>query len=452
MNKNTFRKQTGTWAAWNHLWNKSHRTVQKLTRLTLLTLPCLVLFTVISSRIQAQSASATCVYDSLNRLVSVSYSDGTVITYTYDEAGNMTRATVTATRSLHLTIPDGGENWSIGTSQAITWTSTNVTGNVDILISRDAGKTWSTILPATANDGTAAWTVTGPASASCRVRVRSVTWPTIRDDSDTGFAIGDTIPPETWTTSAVCGSTIYTGSATITWSGSDNTTPTGNLLFAYRLDGGIWSAFGAATETIFNGLGPGSHCVEVKARDAAGIEDPTPASCTFTVSAPDTTPPETQITSPVCGTTISTDSVTVSWTGSDNLTPVLQLMYAWNLDSTGWSDYYSNISRQFSGLTAGSHSVSVRARDQAGNVDPSPASCSFTVQLESLPGDVDGDGQAGAMDLVIMLQVASGLLPAGQPPCFDPLAGDFNGNGELDLEDCTILAVYLAGGGPLIGP
>lgn len=47
----------------------------------------------------AQAGSATYSYDSLGRLVKVVYSNGAVITYTYDAAGNRTAAVVTGAAS-----------------------------------------------------------------------------------------------------------------------------------------------------------------------------------------------------------------------------------------------------------------------------------------------------------------------------------------------------------------
>ncbi len=98
----------------------------------------------------------------------------------------------------------------------------------------------------------------------------------------------DTTPPDTTITSSQCGTTISTNSTTITWTGSDNVTPTSNLVYNYRIDGGTWSAYSTATSHTFTSLTDGSHTVEVKAKDEAGNIDPTPASCTFTVDTTST--------------------------------------------------------------------------------------------------------------------------------------------------------------------
>ena len=91
-----------------------------------------------------------------------------------------------------VTSPNGGEVWDIGTEQEITWTSENVSGNVAIEVSRDAGDTWEELTSETANTGSFPWQVTGPASNTCLVKV-STTDDSVADFSDNIFAIEE--PP-----------------------------------------------------------------------------------------------------------------------------------------------------------------------------------------------------------------------------------------------------------------
>jgi hypothetical protein len=77
----------------------------------------------------------------------------------------------------------------------------------------------------------------------------------------------------------------------------------------------------------------------------------------------DTTDPSISITSPSNGATITTDSVTVSWSGSDN---VGIDHYTYRLDS-GSTYTTTSTSHAFTGLADGSHSVTVYAYDAAGN-------------------------------------------------------------------------------------
>jgi hypothetical protein len=67
--------------------------------------------------------------------------------------------------------------------------------------------------------------------------------------------------------------------ARIAWSGNDDVSTT--LAFASQLDGGGWSSWNTDTELTVEGLRPGAHRVEVKARDGWLNEDPTPAEASF---------------------------------------------------------------------------------------------------------------------------------------------------------------------------
>jgi RHS repeat-associated protein len=98
----------------------------------------------------------------------------------------------------------------------------------------------------------------------------------------TRFVIVDNTPPETTITDGPSGE-ISVSNATFSYSGSDNLTPAALLVFAWRLDGGPWTGFGAATTASLTGLTEGAHTFEVKARDLALNEDLTPAARTFTV-------------------------------------------------------------------------------------------------------------------------------------------------------------------------
>jgi len=89
----------------------------------------------------------------------------------------------------------------------------------------------------------------------------------------------DNTPPGTFIT----GPERTTDGLRFGFGGADNLTPSGELLFAWRLDDGAWSAFSSATTATLAPPAPGSHTIQVKARDRAGNDDPTPASLTFSV-------------------------------------------------------------------------------------------------------------------------------------------------------------------------
>ena len=99
--------------------------------------------------------------------------------------------------------------------------------------------------------------------------------------ASTSFTVDVTVP-DTQITSGPLGETGETN-ATFTFTGADNLTPGGGLQFAWRFDGGTWSAFSPNTSATFSTLSEGSHLFQVKARDLAGNEDTTPAQREFSV-------------------------------------------------------------------------------------------------------------------------------------------------------------------------
>jgi hypothetical protein len=132
------------------------------------------------------------------------------------------------------------------------------------------------------------------------------------------------------------------------------------------LDGGSWVA--CSSPQNYTSLSEGSHTFEVKAVDQVGNVDPTPASRSFTV---DTTPPDTTILS---GPSDPTSSTSASFTFSCS---EAGCTFECRLDGNPWTVCTSP--KNYSGLTNGPHIFEVRARDQAGNLDPTPAVWNFTV-------------------------------------------------------------------------
>jgi len=127
----------------------------------------------------------------------------------------------------------------------------------------------------------------------------------------------------------------------------------------------------------------GPRTLTASATDVAG----NPASATRTVIV-DNTPPDTQITGGPAGE-INTTDATFTFTGTDNLTPVPNLLFAWSLDGGAFTAFSSATSARFTGLPEGLHTFQVKARDQAGNEDPTPATQAFTVALGPAITNID---------------------------------------------------------------
>lgn len=99
------------------------------------------------------------------------------------------------------------------------------------------------------------------------------------------FAPADATSPETQVTGEPEeGATVCTLPVKLAFTGTDETTLTPYLQFAWRVDGDAWTAFASQATARLDSLAEGAHVFEVKARDLAGNEDPTPAVRHFTVS------------------------------------------------------------------------------------------------------------------------------------------------------------------------
>ncbi len=136
--------------------------------------------------------------------------------------------------------------------------------------------------------------------------------------------------------------------------------------FACRIDSGPYAPCSSPLTT--GALADGPHTLSVRATDAAGNPDPTPASRSFTVDA---TPPNTTIDSGPSGTTNDqTPSFAFSATKPGS-------SFACRIDSGPYAPCRSPYTA--SRLADGPHTFSVRATDASGNVDPTPASRRFKV-------------------------------------------------------------------------
>ncbi|HEV3477814.1 MAG TPA: DNRLRE domain-containing protein, partial [Gaiellaceae bacterium] len=184
------------------------------------------------------------------------------------------------------------------------------------------------------------------------------------------WTIVDVAAPETTITAQPPSSTPTT-SASFEFTGSDNVG--GSLTFQCALDG---AAFAACTSPkSYSGLAAGSHTFQVRAVDAAGNADASPAGYAWTVL--DTTAPETTITGQPAATTTN-DSATFTFTGSDNVTAAASLTFECALDGAAFAACASP--QPYPILTVGAHTFRVRGIDAAGNLDETPASYSWTIQ------------------------------------------------------------------------
>lgn len=122
-------------------------------------------------------------------------------------------------------------------------------------------------------------------------------------------------------------------------------------------------------------LPDGPHTLMAAATDRAGNSQ----QATRNVIV-DNTPPETKLTGGPSGE-ITQTSATFTFAGTDNLTLPERLVFAWRLDGGPFTDFSVSTTVTLTGLAEGPHIFRVKAHDQAGNEDLTPAEAAFTVAL-----------------------------------------------------------------------
>ncbi|MRR58855.1 MAG: PKD domain-containing protein, partial [Deltaproteobacteria bacterium] len=95
---------------------------------------------------------------------------------------------------------------------------------------------------------------------------------------------------------------------------------------------------------------------------------------------PDTAAPDTSITSGPSGLISGNDAV-FTYTGTDDKTSTSNLQFSYILEgySSTWSGYSSYSTTSYNYLPNGEYTFKVKARDESGNVDGTPAEQSFTI-------------------------------------------------------------------------
>jgi hypothetical protein len=188
----------------------------------------------------------------------------------------------------------------------------DVSGAVGALTLRADAQELTAVLsprpPAGAITATAAWSTTAVADG-IHTLTAVATDHAGNKATATRTVIVDNMPPDTQITGGPT-ETITGSSTTFTFGGADNLSPAAGLTFAWRLDGDAFTPFAAATAAALSGLGAGSHTFEVKARDQAGNEDPSPARRIFTVLDG----VQVTITEPVDGATVPSGALLVRGT------------------------------------------------------------------------------------------------------------------------------------------
>ncbi len=185
----------------------------------------------------------------------------------------------------------------------------------------------------------------------------------------------DDVAPDTTITSGPTDPST-SSDASFSFTGYDNATPGPYLTFECSVDGGAFTACTSPEELA--GLEPGEHTFAVRALDAAGNEDESPATRTWTVEEPpaDTTAPETTLDEHPDPLTIQTSATFAFSSPEDDVT------FECRLDGAGYAACTSPTTLT---VAPGEHTFDVRAVDAAGNEDDTPATWTWTVGAAPVP-------------------------------------------------------------------
>ena len=169
-----------------------------------------------------------------------------------------------------VTSPNGGENWQVGSTSQITWTTTGVVDYVVLYYSTDGASSWQAIAGHVPNTGSYNWLIPSTPSTNCLVKVEHESIP-VEDISDQAFTI---LLPTIAVTSPIGGESWQVGTNQfITW---NNTGAITNVSIDYSTDSGSsWDSIVSSTPNTgsYNWTipdTPSAQCL-VRITDTAGL-------------------------------------------------------------------------------------------------------------------------------------------------------------------------------------
>ena len=166
----------------------------------------------------------------------------------------------------------------------------------------------------------------------------------------------------------------------------------------------------------------------------------------FTIGVTDVTPPNTSIVSgPPDGGWLSSGSTVIGWSGADDISLPATLRFKYSMDGAPYSTPAYATSNSFTGLSEGSHTIAVAAIDEVGNVDPTPATRTFTVDVTApdtqiLTGPAE-NSTVSAANAVFTISGSDNLTPPAQVGFLYTIdGGGLNAIGTVTTISLTSLA------------
>lgn len=188
------------------------------------------------------------------------------------------------------------------------------------------------------------------------------------------FTVDTTAPDTTIETHPTDPSAVAEG--TFTFSSNE-----ANVTFECQIDAGPFVDCTTPDPFVTAALDEGSHTFSVRATDAAGTQDPTPATFTWEIETATVLPDTTIVQNPSDPSTSADASFEFGSTD-------VGASFECSLDGATFAACAA--ASTFTGLANGAHTILVRARNTDG-VDPTPASYTWVINVAP-PDDTDGDG------------------------------------------------------------
>ncbi len=216
--------------------------------------------------------------------------------------------------------------------------------------------------------------------ASHTFQVRAIDQVGNFDDTPASFTWAVDMTAPTTTLDTHPDSVSKSKDATFTYHSDDS-----SAKFECKLDAGAFGACPAGGK--YTGLADGSHTFSVRAADAAGNQDATPETFTWTI---DTTAPDTTVTEKPPALSKSSDATFKFDSTEPGST------FECKLDAGAFGPCPDG--GKYSGLADGQHKFMVRATDKAGNADASPATITWTIDTTPPSTTLDPSGPSGTTE------------------------------------------------------
>jgi hypothetical protein len=150
------------------------------------------------------------------------------------------------------------------------------------------------------------------------------------------------------------------------------------------------------------------------------------ASCTYTVTVQDVTPPVA-----IC------QDITLQLDGPENSCITADQIDAGSYDNCGITA--TSLDRScFNGKDVGEQTVTLTVSDISGNVSGNVSTCTAVVTVVGVRGDLSGDGLVNIIDVMMCVNIILKIEPYTE-------AADLNGDGVVNIIDLQIIIGIILG-------